>query len=216
MRVVFGAITVVLLSVIAYFLCVGTVGGDGKKPPTSLDQLSDFVPGPRLPEKPIVVAPPAEPALAPVPPRVFAAPAPIPVPPVAEAVGKRTHTVQAGESLWTISKTYYGSGDYHARIADANRLKNNIIRAGQVLVIPAAPAGSLAGAVRHVTPPPAEVRVESVAEVSTETAAEPASEAGNDAAAEIVDVSGNDETKSASSTPGQMAPTLSVRVPLGK
>jgi LysM repeat protein len=118
-------------------------------------------------------------------------------------MGKRTHTVQAGESLWTISKTYYGSGDYHARISEANRLKNNTIRAGQVLVIPAPPSGV---AMREpISMPAAELVVETSDEKNTDTLAE------------IVDVSTeNEDSKSGTSHSAQMAPSLSVKIPINK
>ncbi|MEI6231888.1 MAG: LysM domain-containing protein [Planctomycetota bacterium] len=54
-----------------------------------------------------------------------------------KATGKRTHIVQPGESLWSISKKYLGNGELNAKIADCNGLTSkDRIRAGQVLVIP--------------------------------------------------------------------------------
>jgi len=74
-------------------------------------------------------APPVQPA-----PRV-AEPAPPPAPTV--TVGKRTHIVQPGESLWLISKRYYGTPAHIERIADANHLGTpKRLRPGQVLVLP--------------------------------------------------------------------------------
>jgi LysM repeat protein len=52
-------------------------------------------------------------------------------------VGKRTHVVQPGESLWLISKKMYGNAELYSKIADANGLTaKDRVRAGQVLVIP--------------------------------------------------------------------------------
>lgn len=48
-----------------------------------------------------------------------------------------THTVQAGESLSDISRTYYGSHIYAGDIEEANQLPDpNKIMAGQVLTLP--------------------------------------------------------------------------------
>lgn len=51
----------------------------------------------------------------------------------------KTHTVQSGDTLWGIAKTYYGDGGQYTKIAAANpSIKNpNLIYAGQVLTIPA-------------------------------------------------------------------------------
>lgn len=51
----------------------------------------------------------------------------------------KTHTVQSGDTLWGIAKTYYGDGGQYTKIAAANpSMKNpNLIYAGQVLTIPA-------------------------------------------------------------------------------
>ncbi len=50
----------------------------------------------------------------------------------------KTHTVQSGDTLWGIAKTYYGDGGQYTKIAAANpSIKNpNLIYAGQVLTIP--------------------------------------------------------------------------------
>ena len=51
----------------------------------------------------------------------------------------RVHVVRSGESLWTISKHYYGKGQFHQRLLRANRRrlhKGNKIRPGLRLVIP--------------------------------------------------------------------------------
>ena len=53
-----------------------------------------------------------------------------------ENVGK-THTVVAGETLWSIAEKYYGSGFNWVDISNANNLDNpGAIEAGQKLTIP--------------------------------------------------------------------------------
>ncbi|MBI3290401.1 LysM peptidoglycan-binding domain-containing protein [Candidatus Microgenomates bacterium] len=48
-----------------------------------------------------------------------------------------THTVAAGETLWSISEKYYQSGYNWTDIAEANNLKNpGEIEVGQTLIIP--------------------------------------------------------------------------------
>lgn len=52
--------------------------------------------------------------------------------------GKK-YTVKSGDSLWSISKRYYGDGSQYKKIYEANKkkIKNpNIISVGQVLTIP--------------------------------------------------------------------------------
>ncbi len=58
-----------------------------------------------------------------------ATPAPVPA-------GSASHTVAKGETLSSISKTYYGSSNQYQRIMDANNMTKADIREGQVLVIP--------------------------------------------------------------------------------
>lgn len=56
------------------------------------------------------------------------------------AARQRTYTVVKGDTLWGISKRFYGKGSYYTRIAQANSgiIKNpNLIYPGQVLTIPA-------------------------------------------------------------------------------
>lgn len=66
--------------------------------------------------------------------------------PLQEAVTQeKTHTVSAGENLWTICRKFYSDGSLSAALAKYNGIKNaNIIFPGQVLKIP--PASSLGGA----------------------------------------------------------------------
>ncbi len=51
----------------------------------------------------------------------------------------KTHTVQSGDTLWGIAKTYYGNGAQYSKIVAANPgIKNpNLIYPGQVFTIPA-------------------------------------------------------------------------------
>ena len=50
----------------------------------------------------------------------------------------KTHTVQSGDTLWGIAKTYYGNGAQYTKIVAANPgIKNpNLIYPGQVFTIP--------------------------------------------------------------------------------
>ena len=63
--------------------------------------------------------------------------APVQRPP--ELVGVRTHEVQSGDSLWSISMKYYGSGLHVDRIVEANdklKSENTTLVLGWTLVIP--------------------------------------------------------------------------------
>ena len=53
--------------------------------------------------------------------------------PDAPATGRRTHTVVSGDSLWGISRRY---GVSIERLREANRLEDDRVRIGQVLIIP--------------------------------------------------------------------------------
>ena len=51
----------------------------------------------------------------------------------------RVHVVRSGESLWTISKRYYGKGQFHGKLQRANQRrlrKGNKIKPGLRLIIP--------------------------------------------------------------------------------
>lgn len=52
---------------------------------------------------------------------------------------KKTHTVKQGDTLWSIAKSYYGSGSSFPQIFEANKnvlSDPNKIRVGQILTIP--------------------------------------------------------------------------------
>lgn len=58
-----------------------------------------------------------------------------PCPPVEEE--SQYYTVKPGDTLWIISKEFYGDGSQYQKIADANGIKNaNVISPGQKLLIP--------------------------------------------------------------------------------
>jgi Tfp pilus assembly protein FimV len=96
-------------------------------------RAADRLPAQDAPSRPAGTAPPGAPR------------SPATVVPVAPAVpeiaiGKRTHVVRAGETLWDISSYYYGSPAQVERIADANGLPApNRVRPGMVLVLPEIP-----------------------------------------------------------------------------
>ena len=59
------------------------------------------------------------------------------IPGLSEENGGKTHTVVAGETLWSIAEKYYGSGFNWVDISNANNLDNpGAIEAGQKLTIP--------------------------------------------------------------------------------
>ena len=75
---------------------------------------------------------PERPSIAPLPEQ-------IPDPPTPR-VGKKTHVVRPGETLWEISRTYFRSPAYVEQIADTNHLDApNLLRPGMVLVLPEIP-----------------------------------------------------------------------------
>lgn len=80
------------------------------------------------------------PTAVPVLPSSLPSPGPAPNPPGSSAASSgtsRTYTVRAGDSLWSISQRFYGTGVYWTRIGDANHITDpRTLRPGQVLVIP--------------------------------------------------------------------------------
>ena len=55
----------------------------------------------------------------------------------ADDIGDFIYTVQKGDSLWSLAKRFYGSGQKYPIIKEYNKLKSDTIRVGQVLKIPA-------------------------------------------------------------------------------
>ena len=59
------------------------------------------------------------------------------IPGLSEEGAGKTHTVVAGDTLWSIAERYYGSGFNWVDISSANNLDNpEAIETGQVLTIP--------------------------------------------------------------------------------
>jgi LysM repeat protein len=206
MRTLFGAVTAVLLGVIAYLLYCNYI--PGYKPiERPIDEPAELMPPQQQPRAEPVPAPAPmpTPAPAPVPPRAQPTPVPTP-PPTADAPGKKTHIVQPGESLWVIAKAHYGNGDLYSKIAEANKLrKGEHIRAGQVLVIPpiagTKPQPVIQSRVEETVPPSTSAPIVEEAETPAEGPAEqPSKETGNEEAAGTFEI----------------PPTLSVPVPLSK
>lgn len=55
-----------------------------------------------------------------------------------EPTSAKKYTVVKGDTLWGLSKRFYGDGSKYPKIADSNKLTNpNLIQVGQVLTIPA-------------------------------------------------------------------------------
>ena len=48
----------------------------------------------------------------------------------------RTYETKQGDTLWKISKAFYGAGNKYKRIMEANGMKSTVVRPGMVLVIP--------------------------------------------------------------------------------
>ncbi|MCC7204767.1 MAG: LysM peptidoglycan-binding domain-containing protein [Phycisphaeraceae bacterium] len=113
-----------LALVLMVTMVVGFTGCKAKQK----DQLSDAPPPPPVPADTTVdmsyqAPPPAAPA--------YVAPQPAP------AMGN-TYTVQKGDTLWSISRRFYGDPKRWTEIASANGIDPNtkIIKVGQVLTIP--------------------------------------------------------------------------------
>ena len=134
LRAVLSVITVLLFIAMGFLLYTGNYITEKKTE-------SDLTAGGKPPAAPVVPAPAPMPAPAPVIP----APQPQPVvqappPPAPAPHRKRTHVVQPGESLSSISRKYFGTPDFYGKIAETNNLKSrDRIRVGQVLVLPDLP-----------------------------------------------------------------------------
>lgn len=139
-RTLFSAVTILLLGAMAFLLYTNYFGRPAPAAPSpekpSVSASPDDVPAPGL-LRPRNSSPDpgSRDAVGPGSPAadrelVRAAP----------AKPKRTHVVEAGDSLWAISGRYYGSPDHHPKIAAANGLRGNAaLRVGQVLVLPELP-----------------------------------------------------------------------------
>lgn len=167
-RTLFSVIAVVLLAAMAVLVYTNNVGsvkstvdnaitGGGMPPPQPAP-----LPAPQPAPEPVPAPVPA-PAPMPVPQPVVH---PIPAPPPAEPKvvqqperrTRRTHVVQPGDTLSSISRTYFGTPDYYEKIAAANNLRSkDHIRVRQVLVLPDLPIVAEAEAVEE---PREEPRVE--------------------------------------------------------
>ncbi|MCC7408689.1 MAG: LysM peptidoglycan-binding domain-containing protein [Phycisphaeraceae bacterium] len=112
-----------LALVLMVTMVVGLTGCKAKQK----DQLSDAPPPPPAPADTMVdmsyQAPPPAPA--------YVAPQP-------SAPAGNTYTVQKGDTLWSISRRFYGDPKRWTEIAAANGIDQNtkIIKVGQVLTIP--------------------------------------------------------------------------------
>jgi LysM repeat protein len=166
LRVGLSVITVLLFIAMGVLLYTGHFITE-KKPDTELT-----APKPTLPTPPPQPEPAPTPAPIPAPPPIVQAPPPPPAP--APRRMKRTHVVQSGESLSSISRKYFGTPDYYTKIAEANNLKSrDKIRVGQVLVLPDLPMKMASAEV--AAPIEASAAVEKTPD-TTETPAEPAGE----------------------------------------
>jgi nucleoid-associated protein YgaU len=168
LRAVLSVITVLLFVAMGFLLYTGNYITEKKTE-------SDLTAGAKPPAPPVQPVP----APAPMPVPVLPAPQPQPVvqtpPPPAPVAPKRkrTHVVQPGESLSSISRKYFGTPDYFGKIAEANSLKSkDRIRVGQVLVLPDLP-------VKTASTEDGAVPVEANVTTPVETA-EPATEAKSD------------------------------------
>ena len=109
-------------------------------------------PAPQAPQiRPAEVQPPAPQPQPPGYERPAANPAqvipqqPMPNPPTPR-VGKKTHVVAPGETLWVISRRYFGTPAYVEAIADANHMDApNRLRPGMLLVLPEIPGVPMRG-----------------------------------------------------------------------
>lgn len=148
LRMALSAVAVLLLGLFAYLFF-----NDYFRTPVDTrasDMLSSGTPPtpepirPQHPIQPVVnPVPPVQPA--PVQPAPVVQPPPIvePAPVVAQPEvtrSKRTHVVQRGDTLSSISRQHFGTETHFGKIASANGLKNrDRIRVGQVLILPDLP-----------------------------------------------------------------------------
>lgn len=154
LRTLFSAVTVLLLCVIAYLWFTNRGKTEVAKAPEPAVPVPLAPIKPALPVLPLIPPTPATPVPVPVTPttpstapRIETA-TPIPTTrrttlplrrKLAETKNKRTHVVEAGDTLWGISSSYFGSGDYVSKIMELNGLRSQTLRRGQVIYLPDEP-----------------------------------------------------------------------------
>jgi len=134
LRTLLSVVTVVLLAAIAFLLYANYAA-----PSRKADAGQDLT-GAGAPPRPAAPAPP--PKATPAPPVAPVVEAPPPPPKVVREApkGRLTHIVQPGDSLSSISKTYFGTSEFYPKIAELNGLRGkDAIRVGQVLYLPDLP-----------------------------------------------------------------------------
>ena len=161
------SVVVVLSLLVAAFLLYGNYVLHEKQPERHAEIETGQAPPPPQPIAPVVTNPVAP--IAPQNPPQPISPAPLPsespehhdlaqhAPPsrkhdAEQKRGKRTHVVQPGDTLWGISKNYFGTPEQVSKIAEINELQSKTLRVGQVLIIPDGP------------PPTAQIPIESESE----------------------------------------------------
>jgi LysM repeat protein len=197
LRTLFSVVAVLVLVFVAFLVYRSLSQRDKSEAQEALESLRPALPHlghtpPPAPEAPKIKIDTTPPTATPNKDAVISDPAKTAVaapPPVPEAPrGKRTHVVRSGESLWSISKDYFGSAEHTNKIAEANHLREkDRIRIGQVLIIPALPNVKIleTGSEDHESGPESLSTVVSTPVSSTKTASQP--EARNTDAAETLE-----------------------------
>jgi LysM repeat protein len=153
LRTLFSVIAVIVLLFVGYLVYCSLSDRDKSQARQAVESLEPLRPAmPKWNDAPPAAPPQAQPQPPkiivdtnpppPAPPVVQVKDPPVAVPaPAPDAPrGKRTHIVKSGETLWSISKDYFGSAEYYTKIAEASNLREkDRIRVGQVLVIPNIP-----------------------------------------------------------------------------
>jgi|GEM_PF-6061281 len=144
LRTLFSVIIVILFGVMSYLVYHNYVRDSRllNAPPSAPSESTPPAPPPQELARPVVTAP-KPPEILPIPVvapavEVIAAPEkPVLPPPVAAPELKRTHTVQAGDTLWAITRQHYGNPDLFQKVADANNMRGKtLLRKGQILILP--------------------------------------------------------------------------------
>jgi LysM repeat protein len=150
LRTLFSVVAVIVLLFVGYLVYCSLSDREKTQAREAVESLEPLRPAmpkwndsapanPQQPAPPRIIIDTTQP---PAPPIVQVKDPPVAVPaPAPDAPrGKRTHIVKSGETLWSISKDYFGSAEYYTKIADASNLREkDRIRVGQVLVIPTIP-----------------------------------------------------------------------------